>query len=109
MGKVLDSGISNFDIIINNNLGKSLDYLEAERYNYIFIEAPAIEDSKEGIFLADSSDLILFVVETNRAGYKQLKDAKKLLTEGNCKDFRVVLNRVKKDYGVLKRRKVRRD
>lgn len=109
MGKVLDSGISNFDIIINNNLGKSLDYLEAERYNYIFIEAPAIEDSKEGIFLADSSDSILFVVETNRAGYKQLKDARKLLTEGKCKDLRVVLNRIKKDYRLLKRRKVRRD
>ncbi len=109
LGKVLSSGITNFDIMISSNLKKTLDYLETEKYDYIFVEAPAIEDSKEGIFLADSSDSILFVVETNRAGYKQLKDARKLLTEGKCKDLRVVLNRIKKDYRLLKRRKVRRD
>lgn len=102
--KFLNSGIDNFDIMISSNLKKKTDIMDYKDYNYIFVEAPAMEEAKDGMFLADYSDVILLIVETNRAGYKQLRESEKLLTEGGCKDIKVVLNRVKKHYGILKRR-----
>ena len=107
-GEISNSGTENFDIMLTDNL-KAVCVREYQDYDRVFIESPALEISTEGIFLADHSDAVLLVVETNRAGYRQLREARDWLTEGRCKELRIVLNRVKKNYGVLKRKKLRRD
>lgn len=106
---IVASGTDNFDIMISSDLKKTTDVMGNRNYDYVLVEAPAMEESKDGIFLADCSDVIMLVVETNRAGYSQLRESRKLLTEGNCKDIRIVLNRIKKHYGILKRRENRRN
>ncbi len=106
--EIFHSEIETFDLMVTSDLKKAGSRAYQE-YDRVLIEAPALEESKDGIFLADHSETVLLVIETNRAGYSKLREARALLTEGSCKDIRVVLNKVKKNYGVLKRKKVRRD
>lgn len=106
--EIFHSEIENFDLMVTRDL-KEAGSREYQDYDRVLIEAPALEESKDGIFLADHSETVLLIVETNCVGYSKLREARALLTEGRCKDIRVVLNKVKKNYGVLKRKKVRRD
>ena len=74
------------------------------KYDYVLIDTKAVQESSESIRIADVCDLTVLIVEANRTSYRLLQNSIRLLEITHCRNIRIVLNRIRDFYGVLKKR-----
>ncbi|MCF2680721.1 hypothetical protein JQM69_08460 [Faecalicatena contorta] len=101
---VCETDIEGFDLLISPETEIVLSEYK-EKYDYVLIDMPALYVAKNAILYTNICDLILLVVEANRCSKKEILGCKEELSVGVCKDIRVILNKTKKSYGVLRNRK----
>lgn len=82
---------------------QDLDVL-CSNYDYVLIDTKAVQESSESIRIADVCDLTVLIVEANRTSYRLLQNSIRLLEITHCRNIRIVLNRIRDFYGVLKKR-----
>lgn len=81
---------------------KEIVQKNVDNYDYVLTEAPALMKSNAGIKLTEKSELVLLVVQTNRTSWRTIRTNVEKLKIGECKNIQVVLNKLQKNYGVLK-------
>lgn len=103
--QICHSNVDNLYILLKENI----DVVEVENINsefdYIFIETEALQISKKAMAIASLCDQTVLVVEANRVSYKVVKENIDLLNAAHAKNIDLVLNKAKKHYGLLKRKK----
>ena len=74
-------------------------------FDYILVEANALEISKNALAFANLCDQIILITEANRCSYRMVKENIELLNDVHAKKINLVINRAKKNYGVFRRKK----
>lgn len=101
---VWKTDINNLYVSLTENIRiQDLDLLCSD-YDYVLIDAEAVQNSSESIRIADTCDLVVLVIEANRASYRLLQNSIRLLKITHCGNIRAVLNRTREFYGILKKR-----
>ena len=98
------SDVDNFYVLLKESI--TVEDVEKNRteFDYILVEAKALQISKESLPLVSVCDQNILVSEANRTSYRTIKENIDLLHAVHGKEINFVLNRAKKNYELLKRK-----
>ena len=80
------------EILSSKRMREFIDEIK-DLYDYIFIDAPPIGIVTDAGIISSYSDGVIFVVESNRADSKIVKDAKERLVQINANILGVIVNK----------------